>query len=266
MRKQLVGFLNQKFYNLIDGRLCGALKGAMMNVVNPADNKVVAAVPKCTAEDVELAVAAAKRARNGWKNTYVGRRAKLLYKLGAIIESHAEELALMETAQYGGPVSKTRCFDIPAAVEEFSLMAGMGRSVTGSTITADPLARMMTLREPYGVVGLITPWNFPLVTAVSKLGPALITGNTVVLKPPSCAPLTVLKMAEYAVEAGFPAGVINIITGPAPSVERRSSTIGTFPRSTSRATAMSASASWSSRAARSSPWPPSSAAKTPWSF
>ncbi len=211
-------FLNHEFYNLIDGKLCRALKGGTMNVVSPHDNKVVAVVPKCTAQDVERAVAAAKRVKNSWKNTYVGDRAKLLYKLGEIIASHADELYPMETAQYGGPISKTRNFDIPAAVEEFSLMAGMGRSVTGNTIMADPLARIMTLREPYGVVGLITPWNFPLVTAVSKLGPALITGNTVVLKPPSCAPLTVLKMAEYAVEAGFPAGVINIITGPGTEV------------------------------------------------
>lgn len=211
-------FLNQEFYNLIGGKLVKAVKGGTMNVINPANNKVVAVVPKCTAEDVELAVAAANRAKNAWKNTYVGERANLLCKLGAIIAEHAEELVPMETAQYGGPVSKTRNFDIPAAVGEFELMAGMGRSVTGNTITADPLARIMTLREPFGVCGLITPWNFPLVTAVSKLGPALITGNTVVLKPPSCAPLTVLKMGEYAIEAGFPAGVINIVAGPGSEV------------------------------------------------
>jgi acyl-CoA reductase-like NAD-dependent aldehyde dehydrogenase len=211
-------FLNQEFYNLIDGKLVKAIKGGTMSVVNPASNKVVAVVPKCTEEDVALAVAAAKRVKNSWKNTYVGERARLLYRMAAIIREHANELVPMETAQYGGPVSKTRNFDIPAAIEEFELMAGMGRSVTGKTITADPSARVMTLREPFGVVGLITPWNFPLVTAVSKVAPALITGNTVVLKPPSCAPLTVLKMAEYAIEAGFPAGVINIITGPGSEV------------------------------------------------
>ncbi len=211
-------FLNQEFYNLIDGKLVKPVKGGTMNVVNPANNKVVAVVPKCTAEDVNLAVAAAKRAKNAWKNTYVGERAQLLFKMAALIREHADELVLMETAQYGGPVSKTRNFDIPAAIEEFELMAGMGRSVTGKTITADPNARVLTLREPFGVVGLITPWNFPLVTAVSKVAPALITGNTVVLKPPSCAPLTVLKMAEYAVEAGIPAGVLNIVTGPGTEV------------------------------------------------
>jgi acyl-CoA reductase-like NAD-dependent aldehyde dehydrogenase len=207
-------FLNQEFYNLIDGKLVKAAKGGTMNVINPANNKVVAVVPKCTVEDVNLAVAAAKRVKNEWKNTYVGERAQLLFKLGALVAEHAEELVRMETAQYGGPVSKTRNFDIPAAVGEFELMAGMGRGITGNTISGDPTARMMTLREPFGVCGLITPWNFPLVTAVSKLAPALITGNTCVLKPPSCAPLTVLKLGEYAVEVGFPAGVINIIAGP----------------------------------------------------
>lgn len=206
-------FLNQQFYNLIDGKLCKAAKGGTMSVINPADNKIVATVPKCTAEDVELAVAAAKRVKYEWKNTYIGERARLLFKLGAIVQEHASELALMETSQYGGPVSKTSNFDIPAAVGEFELMAGMGRGIIGNTISGNPTARMMTLREPFGVVGLITPWNFPLVTAVSKLAPALITGNTCVLKPPSCAPLTVLKLGEYAVEAGFPPGVINIVAG-----------------------------------------------------
>lgn len=213
-----MNFLNQQFYNLIDGKLCTAAKGATMNVVNPADNKAVATVPKCTAEDVELAVAAAKRVKNDWKNTYIGERARLLFKLGAIVQEHASELSFMETFQYGGPVSKTSNFDIPAAVGEFELMAGMGRGIIGSTITGNPTARMLTLREPFGVVGLITPWNFPLVTAVSKLAPALITGNTCVLKPPSCAPLTVLKLGEYAVEAGFPPGVINIVAGPGAEV------------------------------------------------
>ncbi|NMA24028.1 MAG: aldehyde dehydrogenase, partial [Clostridiales bacterium] len=144
-------FLNQEFYNLIDGKLVKAAKGGTMNVINPANNKVVAVVPKCTVEDVNLAVAAAKRVKNEWKNTYVGERAQLLFKLGALVAEHAEELVRMETAQYGGPVSKTRNFDIPAAVGEFELMAGMGRGITGNTISGDPTARMMTLREPFGV-------------------------------------------------------------------------------------------------------------------
>jgi len=203
---------------LIGGKLTSPVRGGTMEVINPADNSVVATVPRCTAEDVELAVAAANRAKYDWKNTYVGDRAKYLFRLAELIARDRDELIRLETAQYGGPVSKTSNFDIPAAIGEFELMAGLVRSLTGLTIAAEPTARVMTLREPYGVVGLITPWNFPLVTAVSKLAPALITGNACVLKPPSCAPLTVLKLGEYCAEAGIPAGVVNILTGPGAEV------------------------------------------------
>ena len=203
---------------LIDGKLCAPVKGGTMDVINPANGKVVATVPRCTAEDVDLAAQAARKARKAWKNTYIGDRAAYLFKLAELIRRDQEELIALETAQYGGPVSKTSRFDIPSAIGEFEFMAGLGRGMTGTTITANPSARVMTVREPYGVVGLITPWNFPLVTAVSKLAPALITGNTCILKPPSCAPLTVLKLAQYCVEAGIPAGVVNIVTGPGSEV------------------------------------------------
>ena len=211
-------FLNEEFRVLIGGRLCGSVGGAEMDVIDPSDNTVVARVPRCTAEDVDLAVKAAEAARTAWKNTYIGDRANMLFKLAAIVRSHEEELIRMETAQYGGPVLKTSNFDIPSASGEIEYMAGLGRGLMGLTIGADPEARVLTLREPYGVVGLITPWNFPLVTAVSKLAPALITGNTCILKPASCAPLTVLKLGEYILEAGIPAGVVNIVTGPGPEV------------------------------------------------
>ncbi|MDR0838956.1 MAG: aldehyde dehydrogenase family protein [Oscillospiraceae bacterium] len=203
---------------LIDGKLTKPVKGGTMDVINPADNTVVATVPRCTAEDVDLAVAAATRAKSVWKHTYIGERAELLLKLANIVREHSEELVPLETAQYGGPVSKTRNFDIKFVPGEFEFIAGLGRASTGLTISADPNARVMTVREPLGVVGLISPWNFPLVTAVSKLAPALIMGNTVVMKPPSCAPLTVLKLGEYIIEAGIPAGVVNIVTGPGPEV------------------------------------------------
>jgi acyl-CoA reductase-like NAD-dependent aldehyde dehydrogenase len=203
---------------LIGGKLTKPLKGGTMDVINPADNTVAATVPRCTAEDVDLAVTAARAAARQWKNTYIGERAELLCRLAAIVREHSEELVPLETAQYGGPVSKTRNFDIKFVPGELEFIAGLGRAVTGLTISADPNARVMTTREPFGVVGLISPWNFPLVTAVSKLAPALIMGNTVVMKPASCAPLTVLKLGEYIVEAGFPAGVVNIVTGPGEEV------------------------------------------------
>lgn len=199
---------------LVDGKLAEPVLGGTMEVVNPANNRVVAVAPKCTEEDVDLAVAAARRAQRAWRNTYIGERAELMCRLAAIIREHEDELVPLETAQYGGPISKTSKFDIPFAPAELEFIAGLGRGMTGLTISADPSAKVMTFREPWGVVGLITPWNFPLVTAVSKLAPALITGNAVVLKPPSCAPLTVLKLGEYCIEAGIPAGVVNIVTGP----------------------------------------------------
>jgi acyl-CoA reductase-like NAD-dependent aldehyde dehydrogenase len=203
---------------LIDGKLVKPVKGETMEVINPANNTVAAVIPKCSEIDVDLAVEAAQKARAGWKSTYIGARSELMMKLAAILREHEDELVQLETMQYGGPISKTSKFDIPFAPAELEYMAGLGRSLTGHTISADPDARVMTVREPIGVCGLITPWNFPLVTAVSKLAPALICGNTVVLKPPSCAPLTVLKLGEYVIEAGFPAGVVNILTGPGNTV------------------------------------------------
>ncbi|MDR2502607.1 MAG: aldehyde dehydrogenase family protein [Oscillospiraceae bacterium] len=203
---------------LIDGRLTGAARGGMMDVINPHDGSVAASVPRCTAEDVDLAVAAASRAKKIWKNTYIGERADKLNRLAALIRENFDELVSLETAQYGGPVGKTSRFDIPAAIGEFEFMAGLGRSMTGLTISANPNARVMTVREPHGVMGLISPWNFPLVTAVSKLAPALIMGNTCILKPASCAPLTVLRLGEYIIKAGIPDGVVNILTGPGSDV------------------------------------------------
>ncbi|MDR1068385.1 MAG: aldehyde dehydrogenase family protein [Clostridiales Family XIII bacterium] len=203
---------------LIGGELTKAASSETMEVTNPANGEVIARVPKCGTEDVDRAVAAAEAAREGWRATYVGERAELLFKVAEILRAHQNELIPIETAQYGGPISKTSRFDIPFAHKEFEYIAGLGRGLTGLTISGDPNARMMTVREPHGVVGLITPWNFPLVTAVSKLAPALITGNTVVLKPASCAPLTVLRLGEYIKEAGIPDGVVNIITGPGNTV------------------------------------------------
>jgi acyl-CoA reductase-like NAD-dependent aldehyde dehydrogenase len=206
--------MSREYNILINGELKQAISGAEMDVINPANGEKVASVPKCDERDVDAAVKAANDAREGWRGTYVGERAELLFALAAIIEAHKDELIPLETAQYGGPVSKTSRFDIPFAWKEFQYIAGLGRSLTGLTISGDPKARMMTVREPHGTVGLITPWNFPLVTAVSKLAPALITGNTAVLKPASCAPLTVLRLGEYIKEAGIPDGVVNIVTGP----------------------------------------------------
>ena len=207
-----------EFKMFIDGEFVDAVHGKTMDVTNPANGKVVATVPCADEADLDLAVDAALRAFPGWRATYVGDRVELIMKLAAKMREHADELAVLETSQYGGPISKTRAFDVNAAPGNLEYVAGIARGLTGHTISANPHARVMTIREPLGVIGCITPWNFPMTTATSKLAPALATGNTVVLKPASCAPLTCMKIGEYAKEVGFPDGVINVVTGPGGTV------------------------------------------------
>jgi acyl-CoA reductase-like NAD-dependent aldehyde dehydrogenase len=206
--------MKNNFKMLINGELVTAQKGETMEIINPANGQLVGLAPKGTPADINSAVEAAWKAAPGWAATYSGDRAQHLVKLAAVIRAHHDELTKLETAQYGGPISKTSNFDIPFSSLVLEFFAGVGRSQTGLTLNTGPTCKAMTVREPLGVVGLITPWNFPLVTILSKVAPALITGNTCVVKPPSCAPLTALKLSEMVIEAGLPKGIINIVTGP----------------------------------------------------
>ena len=210
--------MDSTYSMLIEGRLVQASGGVTMEVVNPANREVIAKVPKADPTDLDAAVEAAARAQWAWAAQHPVDRGRVLFELARLIRDHHDELVRLETAQYGGPVFKTGRFDIPAAAGILEYYAGVGRGLTGLTLPVGPSARAMTVREPLGVVGLITPWNFPLVTAIAKIAPALITGNTCVVKPPSCAPLTVLRLGEFVVEAGVPAGVLNIVTGPGGSI------------------------------------------------
>jgi acyl-CoA reductase-like NAD-dependent aldehyde dehydrogenase len=210
--------MDHKYNILIDGKLQQASDNAEMEIVNPADGNAFAVVPKGSPAEVQRAVEAAWKAQGTWASMYAGDRGKFLFKIAELIRKHYDELWRLETMQYGGPMSKTANFDIPVAAEMLEWMAGIGRGLSGLTLPVGSSARAMTVREPLGVLGLITPWNFPLITAIAKISPALITGNTCVVKPPSCAPLTVLRLAEFAVEAGLPAGVLNVITGPGNTV------------------------------------------------
>jgi acyl-CoA reductase-like NAD-dependent aldehyde dehydrogenase len=210
--------MEQSFKVLIGGQWVDALSGETMQIVNPATSQVVAKVPKCTSADVDRAVDAALQAGPEWAAKTVGERSKMLLKLSQIIMAHLEELAQLETAEHGSPIRKTMNFDVPMCAEQFEYFAGIGRALTGQTLPVGPWCSSMTIREPLGVIGLITPWNFPALMVVWKLGAALITGNTCVIKPPSIAPLTTLKLGEYAMEAGIPAGVANVITGPGETV------------------------------------------------
>jgi phenylacetaldehyde dehydrogenase len=172
-------------------------------------------------EDVDRAVRAARRAFESgpWRKMTPSERGKLVWKLADLIEAHAEEFAQLESLDNGKPVGVARVADVPLAVDLFRYMAGWATKIEGNTIPLSvpytPGAQYLayTLREPVGVVGQIIPWNFPLLMAAWKLGPALATGCTVVLKPAEQTPLSALRLGELICEAGFPDGVVNIVPG-----------------------------------------------------
>ena len=191
----------------------------MTVIVNPATEEPVAEVPEATVEDADRAVAAARAAFLGWRAVAPADRARLLRRLGALVEEHVEELARLETRNVGKPIADARG-EAAMVAEVFYFYAGAVDKHYGETI---PVAGGvdLTFREPLGVVGLIVPWNFPAAIASWKLGPALACGNTVVLKPAELTPLTALRLAELALEAGLPEGVLNVVTGSGSVVGRR---------------------------------------------
>jgi phenylacetaldehyde dehydrogenase len=202
---------------MIDGAWVDASSGETLDVVNPADESVIATVPAGTGDDVDLAVRAARKAfeEGPWTRMPPGERAKLLWRIADLLEARKEEFAQLETLDNGKPVTMSTWVDVPASVATLRYWSGWCTKIAGETravdMPGDYLA--MTLREPVGVVGLITPWNFPLMSAVSKLGPALAAGCTVVLKPAEQTSLTAIRLGEIIIEAGMPAGVVNIVTG-----------------------------------------------------
>lgn len=202
---------------LIGGKWMGSSGGETMEVINPANGEVIGVVPKCGPKEVDLAVSAAKKAFPGWASRTMGERSKAILKLSQLIMENRDELANLETAEHGSPIRKTMNFDVPLCAEQLEYFAGIARAVTGETLPVGPWCMSMTIHQPLGVVGLITPWNFPALMVVWKLGAALVMGNTCVVKPPSIAPLTALKLGELALQAGVPEGAVNVITGPGES-------------------------------------------------
>jgi len=184
----------------------------MIAVVEPATAEVMAEVPQAGVEETDAAVARAKQAFPAWRAIAPGDRSSLLHGLANAIEEKLEDLARLEARNAGKPISDARG-EMGMVVETFRYYAGGPERNTGRTI---PVAGGidMTFREPLGVVGLITPWNFPLTIAGWKLGPALAAGNTVVLKPAELTPLTALEFERIALEAGIPEGVVNVVAGP----------------------------------------------------
>ncbi len=200
---------------LIDGQWLEGSK--RFDTINPATGEVLTQVAEASREDVDRAVAAARKAsddRTGpWRKMSASDRGKLIWRLADLIEKNIEELAELETLDNGKPIFESRNVDMPMTIDVFRYYAGLATKIHGETVNTFDAAFTYTLREPVGVVGLIIPWNFPLLLASWKLGPALACSNTIVLKPAEQTPLTALRMGELAIEAGIPAGVLNIVTG-----------------------------------------------------
>jgi len=202
---------------LIGGELVPAASGRTFETRDPSNGRVLAHVPRGAAADVDAAVRAAHDAFHArpWREMSVMTRAALLWKLADLIEANAAELAQLETLDNGKSIRESESIDIPGAALWFRYYSGAAPRIEGETfpMTVPGDWHSFTLREPVGVVGAIIPWNFPLVVAAWKLAPALACGCTVVLKPAEETSLTCLRLAELVVEAGFPAGVVNVVTG-----------------------------------------------------
>jgi phenylacetaldehyde dehydrogenase len=202
---------------LIGGEWVDAQAGGTFDVHDPATGEIIARAAEGTAADIDRAVAAARKAfvSGPWASMAPAGRAALMLKLADAIDAHADELALLESLDGGNPVSSTRHVDIAWAPNSLRHMAGWADKIAGEVPLGNAGAPgfAYTLREAIGVVGAITPWNAPFLMAVNKIAPALATGCTVVLKPAELTPLTAIRLGQLAMEVGFPAGVINIVTG-----------------------------------------------------
>lgn len=183
---------------------------------DPSTGAQLASLAAASELDVDRAVSAAQAALDGsWRKVSPSERQRLLWRLSDLLESHAEEFAILESLDTGKPIRDARLLDIPGAINSIRYFAGWATKLNGETVSVSPPGEWhaYTVREPIGVVGLILPWNAPLMMAAAKLAPALAAGCTVILKPAEQTPLTALRLAELSVEAGFPPGVINVLTG-----------------------------------------------------
>jgi len=213
--------VSRKHKMLINGKWEDAASGQTFATYNPATGEVLARVAEGNHEDIDRAVKAARTAfeRGPWSKLTASERGRLIWKLADLLEENLEEFAELESLDNGKPLTIARVADIPLAVDLFRYMAGWATKIEGTTIPISvpytPGAKYLayTVREPVGVVGQIIPWNFPLLMAAWKLGPALATGCTVVLKPAEQTPLTALRLGELIQEAGIPDGVVNIVPG-----------------------------------------------------
>jgi betaine-aldehyde dehydrogenase len=201
---------------VIGGESVDAADGQTFEIVNPANGQVIATAPLGGKEDVDRAVKAAQDAFDapkGWSSFAAGKRGRTLSKFAELIKKNSEELAQLESRNTGKPITSARGEIIGSSLV-FDYYAGAANTIFGQTIPVSKPGLDITLREPIGVVGLIVPWNFPLLMASWKVAPALAAGNTAILKPASLSPMTAIRIGELALEAGFPPGVLNVVTGP----------------------------------------------------
>ncbi len=199
----------------IDGQWSDAASGATFPTVNPATEEPITSVAEGGAADVERAVGAAERAfaSGPWGKMPGAERGRILWKIGDLIDANLQEMARLETLDQGKTIGDSSRVDVPMAAECFRYFAGWASKIEGEVVPVRAASLNYTLREPIGVVGAITPWNFPILMAAWKAAPALAAGNTVVLKPARETPLTALRLAEIAAEAGLPPGVLNVVPG-----------------------------------------------------
>ncbi len=211
-------FLSSPKQMLIDGQWVDAASGKTFAVYNPATGQEVTQVAEGEKEDIDRAVNAARNSfeKGVWRNLTPSERGRIVWKIGDLIAENADMFAEMESIDNGKPKAVASVADLPLAIDLFHYMAGWATKIEGNTIpisVAGAHFHAFTVREPVGVVGQIIPWNFPLLMAAWKLGPALVTGNSIVLKPAEQTPLSALRLGELLSEAGVPDGVVNIVSG-----------------------------------------------------
>ena len=207
-----VSYRNQAFIN---GKFAAAQSGKTFDCISPIDGQVLTKVASCDKEDVESAVKAARTVfeKGAWSQMAPVQRKRILLRWVSLIEKHAQELALLETLDVGKPITHSQAVDLGSTIKCLQWYAETADKVYDELAPARPDSISMITREPIGVVGAVVPWNFPLLMASWKLGPALATGNSVILKPAEQSPLTALRIAELASEAGLPDGVLNVLPG-----------------------------------------------------
>jgi aldehyde dehydrogenase (NAD+) len=213
------GLLAKPQQLLIDGRRVSSASGRTFKSLNPATEQVIATIAEANEVDVDLAVAAARRAFEGrWRTMRAAERGHILLKWAELLKQHADEIVELESLDAGKPIAAVLRQDLPAALDTLTYYAGWADKISGDVISTRDDALTYTVREPVGVVAAIVPWNFPLMIGMWKLAPALACGCTVVMKPAELTSLSALRIGELALEAGLPAGVLNIVTGPGRTV------------------------------------------------